>query len=142
LGRSWRDHDDLDIGIRRADLPAAMGWLAGWDFRVAPNNVWARRGYGPWEIDLTVGEGDEDHWTYRRDPTLTRTWEEAVLWTADGVPYLAPELQLLFKGKKPRPKDDQDLEAVVPELSVVGLEFLAASLPIDHTWQEMLKPSG
>ena len=59
---------------------------------------------------LTVGAGHaEEHWVYRRDPTVTRPWEEAVLHTPEtGIPYLAPDLQLLFKSKDHRPKDDED----------------------------------
>ena len=37
---------------------------------------------------------------------------EAVLTTADGVRYLAPEVQLLFKSKDVRGKDDVDRQRV------------------------------
>ena len=35
LGRSWRRHDDTDVGITRGDAPALPPVLAGWDIQVA-----------------------------------------------------------------------------------------------------------
>jgi hypothetical protein len=54
---------------------------------------------GSWCLDVTLAEGDSEAWVYRRDPRIRVPWPQAVLSTADGVPYLAPELQLLFKSK-------------------------------------------
>ncbi len=39
-----------------------------------------------------------------------------MLVTTDGVPYLAPELQMLFKSTAIRPKDDLDAAPVIPRL--------------------------
>lgn len=126
VGRSWRDHADIDVGIVRRDAPELRGVLPGWDIHLAAagrlhpwdgrplspdpadheNNLWCRPSpVEPWAIDVTVSEGDATHWIYRRDPSRRVPWAEAVLRTADGVPYLAPELQLLFKSVDPRPKD-------------------------------------
>jgi hypothetical protein len=139
LGRSWRGHDDLDIGICRQDLDVALAWLAGWDFRVGLNNVWVRRSPDePWAMDLTIGAGDDREWVYRRDPTLSRPWDRAVLLTDSGIPYLAPDLQLLFKAKDTRPKDDLDSKLVIPELDQEQREFLVGWLPGQHAWREML----
>src|SRR6185295_596833 len=35
LGRSWRTHDDTDIGVVRADVPRLASVLHSWDIRVA-----------------------------------------------------------------------------------------------------------
>ena len=59
-----------------------------------------------WVLDLTLGDGTDHDWIYRRDPSVQIQWDVAVLRTADGIPYLAPDLQLLFKSKGLRPKDD------------------------------------
>jgi hypothetical protein len=140
LGRSWRNHDDLDIGICRQDMDEAIAWLEGWDCRVGLNNVWGRRSpVGPWQLDLTVGEGSEELWVYRRDTGVTRPWKTAVLSDPVGIPYLAPDIQLLFKSKSPRPKDDQDAARVIPELGRSELEFLAETLPGSHPWREIIE---
>ena len=52
-----------------------------------------------------------------------------------GVPYLAPELQLLFKSTGRRPKDDFDAPQVIPELGPERRDRLARLLPVDHPWQ-------
>ena len=57
--------------------------------------------------------------------------------TSEGVPYLAPELQLLFKSKVPRPKDDIDAAEVIPALDVTQRTFLARRLEPDHPWQQL-----
>lgn len=154
LGRSWREHDDTDLGIRRVDAATLHGTLAGWDLHVAAagrltewdgraldasrheNNVWCRRTpTGPWQLDVTVGDGDEREWGYRRDPRLRRPWREAVLRSAEGVPYLAPELQLLFKSKNRRPKDDVDAAEVLPYLDPARVAWLCDALPDGHPWR-------
>ena len=92
----------------------------------------------PWVLDVTLSEGSEQSWIYRRDPSVRRSWDLAVLRTADGVPYLAPELQLLFKSGGLRPKDDVDAEEVIPALDADQRRFLACHLGADHPWQRLL----
>jgi hypothetical protein len=87
VGRSWRDHDDTDVGIARRDASAFRFLLAEWDIHTAAagqlepwsgdepqaprlqNNLWCRHDtVGPWLLDVTIGEGDDDVWIFRRDP--------------------------------------------------------------------------
>jgi hypothetical protein len=75
---------------------------------------------------------------YRRNPNLRLPWQQAVLRTAEGTPFLAPEVQLLFKSKDPRPKDDVDGEVVIPALGVPARAFLDEWLPRDHAWRRWL----
>ena len=135
LGRTWREHEDTDLGVARRDLGAFRTLLAGWDLHVAAagqltrwrgeplelardqNNVWCRvSAGGPWVLDVAIGEGSAEHWIYRRDPSVQVPWEMAVLRTAEGIPYLAPELQLLYKSKGLRAKDEVDAAEVIPSL--------------------------
>lgn len=156
-GRSWRDHGDIDVGISRADAGGLLAVLDGWQIAVAAdgelrlwdgaplvaarheNNLWCRsQPDGPWELDVTVGEGDEDEWIYRRNPGIRLPWDQAVLRSPDGVPYLAPEVQLLFKSKALRPKDQVDARAVIPDLTAYLRARLGAWLDDRHPWQELL----
>jgi hypothetical protein len=117
-GRSWRGHDDTDVGVCRQDLVVLRKLLRGWDLYRAwkgtltpwdgeplradlnQNNIWCRPSpYSPWSIDVSINEGDRRSWVYRRDPSIRLRWDQAVLATAEGIPYLAPDLQLLFKSK-------------------------------------------
>ncbi|HET9733356.1 MAG TPA: hypothetical protein VFP54_11840 [Acidimicrobiales bacterium] len=160
-GRSWRDHDDIDVGIRRIDAGAvhrhlrrfhlcvaASGRLRPWDGRpldpaAQENNVWMADGPGgPWLLDMAVGEGDDTRWVYRRAPTVTLPWAEAVLMTPEGVPYLAPQVQLLFKAKGLRPKDDVDARVVIPLLGEDRRRWLVRHLPAGHPWLGLGGPAS
>ena len=157
VGRSGRDHDDIDVGGIRRDVPALRSILSGWDVRVAAagrlmawsgdaledglhqNNLWCRRATaGPWQLDVTIGEGDDGRWIYRRDRRIWLPWSQAILRTASGIPYIAPELQLLFKAKNPRPKDDVDAQVVIPVLDMARGDRLRRMLPLGHPWHARL----
>ena len=158
LGRSWRSHDDLDVGVLRQDVPALARVLGGWDIEVAAsgvlsqwdglvplaednqNNLWCRAGTEqPWCLDVTVGDGDKECWIFRRDPNVRVPWMEAVLRSEQGVSYLAPELQLLYKSNDCRPKDDRDAAEVVPSLGADRRNRLHDLLREDHPWQALLR---
>jgi hypothetical protein len=157
VGDLWRTHEDFDVGICRYQASQAYVWLKDWEMHVAAagrlsrwdgdplradrheNNLWVRRSSdSPWAFDLTVGEGNEREWIYRRDASVKRPWETAVLRTRSGVPYLAPELQLLFKSKDLRSKDHADAERVIPTLDHRERAFLAVHLVADHPWHRFL----
>lgn len=156
-GRSWREHADTDVGVLRGDLDAVRTVLRGWDVAVASagrlrpwqgealsadrheNNLWCRRAAdGPFELDVTVGAGDGAAWAYRRDPSLEVPWEQAVRTSRDGIPYLAPHLQLLLKSRAPRSKDHHDADEVLSTLAGAEVVSLASWLPSDHAWRWLL----
>lgn len=157
LGASWRPHDDTDVSVLRGDVPGLRRVLDGWDLHLASggvltpwdgsapdsarnqNNLWCRTSPDhPWSLDITVGDGDASQWIFRREPTLRAPWRDAVLTTADGVPYLAPELQLLFKSRTPRSKDTIDASEVIPHLESPRRDRLASLLPAGHPWRPLL----
>jgi hypothetical protein len=161
LGKTWRDHEDTDVGINRSSAVALPSILSGWDIHLAAggrllpwtgeepdgdlqqNNLWCRRDMrGPWVLDVIIGEGNDEVWIYRREPSIRYDWDEAVLRTANGLPYLAPELQLLFKSKNRREKDDIDARMVIPELEDKRRGRLAQLLPPNHPWHELIVSSA
>lgn len=154
VGRSWRSQEDLDIGVVRTEADDVYSWLANWDLWVAAggelrpwrgepleldrgeNNVWARENSeSSWRFDLTISSGNDTEWVYRRDQKIRRSWDRAVLWTPDGLPYLAPELQLLFKSRNSLPKDDLDARQVIPLLDAGQRTFLADHIGAGHPWR-------
>jgi len=52
--------------------------------------------------------------------------------TPDGIPYLAPELQLLYKAKVPRPKDEADFARILSVLDAQSRQWFAQSLALVH----------
>jgi hypothetical protein len=58
--------------------------------------------------------------------------------TSEELPYLAPELQLLFKSENNRTKDDRDATEVIPALATGRQRRLRGMLPGEHSWQALL----
>jgi hypothetical protein len=118
VGRETREHTDLDVVIFRSDQEHAFGYFEGWDLQVAHDGkltpwhgeplelpvhtLWARSSPDvPWELELFLMESDEERWRFRRDLRVTLPLDLVGL-ERDGIPYLAPELALLYKAKAPR----------------------------------------
>ena len=153
-GKQTRAHGDLEIAIPgtrfaevRARLPgyafdaAADGriWVdAGPEVLGATHQTWLRdRASGNYLLDVFREPHDGDTWICRRDESIRLPYREIIHHTADGIPYLAPELVLLFKAKHTRPKDEADFAATVPLLDVAQRDKLAELLTRvhpDHAW--------
>ena len=157
LGRRTRRHDDLDVGVFRRDQAAVQQHLAGWEgwaadppgslrpwsagewLPVGIHDVWLRRpSTTTWRFQLHLNEAEGGWWVSRREPDVRRSLDDALV-EVDGLPVLAPELQLLMKAPAPRPKDEADLAAVLPALDGDRRAWLARRLPADHPWQRVLE---
>jgi hypothetical protein len=77
-------------------------------------------------------------WWFRRDPLVTRPMTDAILKGPQGLPYLAPELVLLFKAKALRDKDQADWEAARGSLGPDRTESLKQAIILTygprHPW--------
>jgi aminoglycoside-2''-adenylyltransferase len=153
IDRPVREHGDVDVLVLRDDQEAIRGQLPGWDFRIAHEGrlepwppsgrielpragLWARSdATGPWQLDFLLAERDTDAWWYRRDPKIRIPLSELGLVSTRGIPYVRPEVVLLFKSRAPRERDEQDLEAVLPTLDDVSLRRLRAWLAPEHPWR-------
>jgi hypothetical protein len=88
-----------------------------------------------------------ERWVYRRNRGITGRVDDLGLVNGDGIAYLRPEIQLLFKGgsSQRRQKDTDDFLAVLPHLPGGAKEWLARSLEIQfphgHDWIAQLKGS-
>jgi len=123
LGRTTREHADLDVVVLRDDQERVCDHFAGWDLQVAHggelrpwrgerlelplHNLWARRTEGPWELELLLMESNGHEWRFRRDERVTLPLAQVGM-ERDGIPHLAPEIPLLYKAKEPRPSDEAD----------------------------------
>jgi hypothetical protein len=81
-------------------------------------------------------------WRSQRDPRISRPIASLGRVTADGIPYLAPEIQLFYKAKAARRKDQADFAAVLPVLTTPQRQWLhdAITLAYDqrHPWRARL----
>lgn len=150
LGHQSREHGDLDIAVLRRDQDRAAQLFSDWDLRVAArgrlrslrpgewlelgeNDLWCRpTPSAPWVFQLVLTEGDQQRWVYRRDRRITRPLAEIGLRTREGIPYLAPELVLLFKATHPLAKDESDFANTIPHLNDAARHWLAGALTVTH----------
>ena len=81
------------------------------------------------------------------DPNEAWTWFsslDAPWWIAGdtGLPFLAPEIQLLYKSKQMRARDQVDFNRTAPRLTAAARAWLLESLEYvdpEHRWISTLK---
>jgi hypothetical protein len=158
-GASTRDHDDVDVAVLRPDQAAVQAHLDGWDLRVArdgrlvpwapgrplapdEHGIWARPDpASPWRLELLVDEVVDGQWAYRRNLAVRLPLVRLGRETAEGVPYLCPEVVLLYKSRRPRAADEHDARVAIPRLSGAERSWLAAAIAADapdHHWLPLL----
>lgn len=160
LGFQTRTHADFDVGVLRRDVARVMAGLSGWEFfearsgmlhRLGPyeqpraevNSLWCRPGSAhTWSLEFMLDEADGDHWVFRRRPGIRMPLARAISHSADGIPYLTPEIQLLYKARRPRPKDEDDFERVLHRLGADQRVWLYDALSVvepQHAWLAKLR---
>jgi hypothetical protein len=161
-GTPSRPHTDLDVGILRRDVSTVLLGLSTWEvfeakdgrlIRLADgcvppvdvHSLWCRpTAADPWTIELMLDEADGDTWVYRREPRIRRSMSTAVRQSPYGLPYLAPEIQLLYKSKARRERDDADFAQICPLLAAHARRWLHDALELadpDHSWIAVLRNS-
>jgi hypothetical protein len=160
-GGQSRAHSDVDIQVDRADLPilhqslpgwllyAAHGiltpWAAGTPFPQEVHDIWCRRPGHRWEFQLMVVEPNDREWVFRRDARI-RGPRDSMMQTIDGLPVLAPEIQLLYKSNNPDlAKNDHDFRLALPLLQESQRAWLSANLALlygEHPWLPILRNTG
>ncbi len=68
---------------------------------------------------------DHDQWISRRTTQIRGSLLTLGSVTKDGIPYLAPEIQLLYKAKGLRLKDEADFARTLPALDEKSRQWLA-----------------
>jgi hypothetical protein len=154
LGAERRKHGDLEIAIPAARWAEIRDRFPEYAFdAVDSGRIWQdatpdvlRATYQTWLRDRTTGDylvdvfrepHDGETWICRRDPRIRLPYREIIRRTPDGIPFLAPELVLLFKAKHARPKDQADFDDTVPHLTAAQRETLAelvARVHPGHRW--------
>jgi len=107
------------------------------------HDIWCRRdSTQPWALQLMIADTRDDKWVYRRSPRVVCPVATMGGVTMDGIPYLAPEIQLLYKAKARRPKDEADFLHTLPMLDRKRRQWLRRALTLahrHHAWLELLE---
>ena len=146
VGSEVREHSDLEVGCFRPDVPMLAAQLSGWELfaaidgslepfdasSIADSNVhsiWCRpAGSEYWVLEILIEERDGTDWTYRRDNRIRFPVANLARQSGTGLPYLCPEVQLLYKSKEPRAKDDVDFAVAWPLLDTSAQNWLATTV--------------
>ncbi|MEX2246231.1 MAG: amino acid transporter [Dehalococcoidia bacterium] len=164
LGRQTRPHGDLDTALLRRDQPALRTQFSSWDIHVAHDGrltpwdgdplehprhqFWARPHPGaPWSLeflleDVDVGGHD---WLFRRDHRVTMPLSRFGRVSSDGLPYVCPEVALLYKAKgHDIERNARDFAAALPSLDAGARAWLRDALTTQqagHPWLARLQPA-
>ncbi len=153
-GGQRRAHGDIEIGIPAASFPEIRRRFPGYAFDgagsgriwedatpevlAALHQTWLRDPVtGNYLLDVFREPHDGGTWICRRDERIRLPYSDIIHHTQDGIPYLAPELVLLFKAKHLRRKDQSDFDATVPHMTPAQRETLTdllARLHPGHPW--------
>lgn len=138
LGKETREHEDIDIIVKRDDQLKLQEHLKEWDLWVADppgtlrpwrqaefigkglQDIWCRRTpQDPWQIQVMLIDVENGDWIFKRDESIRKNLQHVIVKSKGGLNILAPEIQLLYKSKSLREKDNADFEN---SLSIMSLE--------------------
>ena len=121
LGLTWFVIDDGNvIELARGEVPS-----------VQTHQTWASDASG-WRMDVFREPGNAQTWVYRREAGLEAPRSQMTGCTPDGIPFVAPQVALLFKAKARRDKDEADFARAAPRLDVKARCWLADALARFH----------
>lgn len=160
-----REHSDLEITIFREHQSDLRAQFAGW--RLTKSDVllevpaWVPWDEGAWVVeplyqvqawgpedfeepayDFFLNDTVDGEWQFRRVLSITRPIAETFLRTPEGIPFVAPEIQLAFKAKHQRPKDEHDFALALPYLSSAQRAWLRMALEAaygQHPWLDRVR---
>ncbi|HET7902095.1 MAG TPA: hypothetical protein VFL59_12990 [Candidatus Nanopelagicales bacterium] len=155
LDEQTRSHEDLEIAIPDSAWPLVHERLSDLDFVVAGDGLWelsdaalahnfqtwGRDSSGAFRVDFFRDVHDGDTWICKRDTSIRMPYAELVRTTQDGIPFMAPQVVLLFKAKHTGAKDVADLEHCLPRLAATERTWLVEALGRvhpGHPWIEQV----
>jgi hypothetical protein len=140
IGNETRKHNDIEIGIFRKDQVKLFDYFKEIEFHYVDNvhnyrNInWKGEllnlpihelhcKIGDMDLEILLNECDENNWIFRRDNKIKVKLNEAIKFY-DNIPYLSPELVLLYKLNSIREKDEFDFKSIVPKISKEKIYWL------------------
>ena len=159
VGYERREHEDLEIAAPASGFPQIEALLDDLEFYSVgdgevmlvtespvrfdeTHQTWGLdRAAFEWRVDVFREPSTGGEWVCRRDEQIRLPYAELIEHTLDGIPYVRPEVALLFKAKAARAKDTGDLDDVLPLLAPSRRALLRdwiARVHPGHVWLERL----
>jgi aminoglycoside-2''-adenylyltransferase len=150
LGRITRHHKDVEIAMFRRDQGALHAHFPDWRLRKVVGRTRSTWQVTEWlgppvhqlevrrtatariAFEVLFNERHGHRWVFRRNPAITRPVVKVVLRSRAAVPFLAPEVVLLYKAKHLRFVDQQDFYAASERLDTERRVWLLRALAICH----------
>jgi hypothetical protein len=165
LGRVTRAHHDIDVLVMRRDhlglhqalrdftlkkiVPHPEGlpnrgtiveWPVGERLELPVHQINAyRAGDAEPAFQVMLAESNDDGWIFRRNPKVRMPIARMGSHPLWGLPYLAPEIVLLFKAKHLEARDRIDFDNTMQTLSADARRWLREAIENTHPGHEWLK---
>lgn len=161
VGEPVRLHSDIDVLVLRQDHLQTREFLSDWDCWVADppgvlrfwpvghsldsvvHDVWCRKTPNDeWRLQIMLDESADGSWMSRRDVRVNSPIKDITRKTEIGVQYLAPHIQLFYKAKNIREKDQIDFDAVIDSQVALDGPWLREAIEqvygSQHPWLERI----
>lgn len=165
VGFSYRHHSDIDVLLLREETKDLMYQLTDWELYLAspPGNlkewdhreplpptvtdIWVKeKGQSIWSFQIMINDSKNNQFIYKRDPSILFDIEKFTWKAKDEIPFLAPELQLLYKAKDRREKDDLDFQQCMSLMAEDKRKWLIEKITkcfsSEHPWVIATKGKG
>jgi hypothetical protein len=134
VGRMTRGHADVDVMMLERDKHALWSDLTEVDVEPAgalgPGRLVLHSDKLPLPTGVFLSRADGISLVYRRGGySVTRALTDVTRYR-DGIPYLAPEVVLLFKARSKAARDRHDLETALPLLDAGQRSWLHDTLKL------------
>jgi hypothetical protein len=151
IGRETRPHKDIEIAVLREDQMEVRRHFSGWGLNKIlpdksveawPEGQWlelpiheihAERGHGNLRsLEILLNDSSREMWRFRRNPEIGFPMARIGRLSSDGVPFLVPEIVLLYKAKNSTCEDMDDFDLLEPLMGKEGREWLAQAIAKCH----------
>ncbi|EJR55536.1 hypothetical protein IK3_05630 [Bacillus toyonensis] len=157
IGEETREHKDIEFAVFRKDQQYLKDYLNEWEFKkvikgkfytwenefldLPIHEIHALNMVNGDKIEILLNETKENDWIFRRDFRISYPLNSVWSTTKTGIPYLNPEIVLLYKAKNTREKDHQDFIAIKDYLDNEKKKWLRYALEVhepEHKWLQLL----
>lgn len=157
IGKETREHKDLEIALFRKDQLNLKAYLEDWEFMkvikgefhtwenefldLPIHEIHATNKLNGDKIEVLLNETEDNDWKFRRDLRIAYPLNSVWSYSETGIPYLNPEIALLYKARNAREKDQKDFMTIKDYLDNEKKQWLRYALELhepEHKWLKFL----